>query len=101
MRKKGEGGRVRKERRQNFKSVNCCCFVEVSLSFGFEGVGGLNVTNVRREIIPLLMSRVRERALAEGFSFNMGDAKCPRVCGRTKLSGRCVHSEKVREVGRG
>ena len=40
------------------------------------------------------------RALAEGFSFNMGDAKCPCVCRRTKLSGRCVHSEKDRKVGR-
>ena len=59
------------------------------------------MTDVRGERIPLLWSSVRERALAEGFSFNMGDAKCPRVCGRTKLSGRCVHSEKVREVGRG
>ena len=59
------------------------------------------MTDVRREIIPLLWGRVRERTLAKGFSFNMGDAKCPCVCRRTKLSGRCVHSEKVTEVGRG
>ena len=50
--------------------------------------------------ISLLWSSVRETALAEGFSFNMGDTKCPCVCRRTKLSGRGVHSEKVRELGR-
>ena len=58
------------------------------------------MTDVRRERIPLLWSRVRERMLAKGFSFNMEDAKCPFACRRTTLSGRCVHSEKVREVGR-
>ena len=76
-------------------------FVEVSVLCSFEGIGGLNVTDVRRESIPLLWNRVRERTLAKGFSFNMEYAKCPCVCRRTKLSGRCVHSEKVREVGRG
>ena len=30
-----------------------------------------------------------------------GDAKCQCVCRRTKLSERGVHSEKVREIGRG
>ena len=59
------------------------------------------MTDVRRERIPLLWSRVRERTLAKGFSFNMGDARCPCVCRRKKLSGRCVHIEKVKEVGRG
>ena len=59
------------------------------------------MTDVRRERIPLLWSRVRERTLVRGFSFNMGDAMCPCVCRRTKFSWRCVHSEKVREVGRG
>ena len=59
------------------------------------------MTDVRRERIPLLWSRIRERTLAKGFSFNMGDVKCPGVCRRTKLSERCVHSKKVREVGRG
>ena len=54
-----------------------------------------------RDRILLPWSRVRERTLAQGPSFNMEDAKCPCVCRRTKLSGRCVHSEKVREVGRG
>ena len=57
--------------------------------------------DVRRERIPLLWSRVKERTMATGFSFNMGDAECLCVCRRTKLSGRCVHSEKVGEVGRG
>ena len=59
------------------------------------------MNDVRKERIPLLWSRVRERDLTKDFSFNIGDAKCPCVCRRTKLSGRCVHSEKVREVGRG
>ena len=58
------------------------------------------MTVVRRERIPLLWSRVRERTLAKGFSFNLRDAKCPCVCRRMKLSGRCVNSENVREVGR-
>ena len=87
---------VRKERRHDFKSVNVVLFVEVSL-----GMEELNVTDVRRERIPLLWSRERERTLSKGFSFNVGNAKCPCVCRRTKLSRRCVHSEKVREVGRG
>ena len=59
------------------------------------------MADVRRERIPLLWSNVRERALAKGFTFNMGDAKCTCVCRRTSLSGRCVHGEKVREVGSG
>ena len=92
---------ARKERRQNSKSVVVVLFVEVSLKCSFKGTKGLSVTDVRRERIPLLLSRVRERTLAKGFSFNMGDAKCPCVCRRTKFSGRCVHSKKVREVGRG
>ena len=53
--------------------------------------------DVSRERIPLLWSGVGERALVKSFSFRMGDAKCPYVCRRMKLSGRCVHSEKVRE----
>ena len=80
---------------------HCSIVVEVSLYRRFEGMGALNVTAVRRRRIPLLWSRVREGTLSKGFNFNMGDAKCPCVCRRTKLSGRCVHSEKVREVGRG
>ena len=48
--------------------------------------------DVRWEIISLLWNTVREKELAKGFSFNMGDAKCPCVCRR---------SENVREVGRG
>ena len=67
--------------------------VDVSLLRSFEGMGGLNVTDVLREIIPLLWSRVRERTLAKGFSFNMGDAKCPRVCRGTKLFGRLGRRE--------
>ena len=58
------------------------------------------LADVRGERIPLLWSIVRKRALAEAFSFNMGDAEYPCVYRRTKLPGRGVHSEKVREIGR-
>ena len=75
--------RVRNEGRQYLKSVVVLLFVEVNFGRSFEGMGGLNVTDVRTEKIALLWSRVRERTLAEGFSFNMGDAKCPCVCRRT------------------
>ena len=54
-----------------------------------------------RERIPLLWSTVREKALSKGFSFNTRDAKCPYVCRRTKLPGRGVHSEKVKDIVRG
>ena len=47
---------VRKDRRQNLKSVVVVLFVEVSFSCGFEGIGGLNVTDVRGERVPLLWS---------------------------------------------
>ena len=57
------------------------------------------MTDVRRERIPLLWSTVKETALAKGFCSNMGDTKYPCVCRRTKLPGRGVHSEKVRELG--
>ena len=58
------------------------------------------MVDFRRERILLLSSTVRKRVLAKGFSFNIGVAKCPCVCRRTKLCGRCVHSEEVREVRR-
>jgi len=52
--------------------------------------------DVRRKRVLLLWSTIRERPLAKGFSFNMGDAaKYPCVCRRTKLRGRCVDSENV------
>ena len=51
---------VRKERRQNLKSVVVVLFVEVSLERSFEGMEGLNMTDVRRKRMPLLWSRVRE-----------------------------------------
>ena len=78
------------------KSIVVALFVEVS----FEGMGGLNVTDVRRERTPMLWSTVRRRALAKGFYFEHDDTKYPCVCRRTKLAGRGVHSEKVREIGR-
>ena len=59
---------------------------------------GLNVTDVRRRKFHCFGAR--EWVLAKGFSFNMGDAECPFVYRRTKLSVRGVHSDKVREVGR-
>ena len=51
---------VRKERRQNLKSVVVVLFVEVSLGRSFEGMEGLNMTDVRRKRMPLLWSRVGE-----------------------------------------
>jgi len=63
-------------------------------------MGVFNVTDVRRERIPLVWSTVGETALAKGFCSNMGDTKYVCVCGRTKLRGRGVHCEKVREIGR-
>ena len=46
------------------------------------------MTDVRRERIPLLWSRARERTLAKGFSFNMMNEKCPCVCRRTRCCDR-------------
>ena len=63
-------------------------------------MGRLHVTDVRRKKIILLWSTVRERALVKGFSFDMADMKYSCVCRRTKLPGRGVHSEKVRDIGR-
>ena len=40
-----------------------------------EGMGGMNVMDVRREIIPSLWSTVREGAFAKSSSFTMGDTK--------------------------
>jgi len=43
------------------------------------------------ELIPLLWSTAGERALARGFSFNMGGMKYPCVCSRRmQLPGRDV-----------
>ena len=56
-------------------------YTEMSLQCSFEGVGGLNVQDVRREGLPLLWSMVRERALARGFHFKIGmRIKCLCVC---------------------
>ena len=46
------------------------------------------------------MDQSKIKNMAKGFSLNMESVKCPCVCRRKKLSGRCVHSKKVREVGR-
>ena len=45
-----------KEKRQTLKSVVVVLFVEVGLLRSSEGTGGLNVTDVRRKRIPLLLS---------------------------------------------
>ena len=47
-------------RRPNLKSLVVVLFVEVSFQRSFEGMGGLNATDVRRERIPLLWSTVGE-----------------------------------------
>ena len=69
-------------------------------------MGGINVTDVTREIIPLLWSRVRERAFIREmfpllwsravreleerwlkvFSFKMGSAKYSCVCKRRTIN---------------
>ena len=69
---------------------------------GFEGMEGLDVTDVRQEQIPqaLLWSTVGETVLAKGFCSTMGDMENLCVCRRTKLPGRGAHSEKVRETDR-
>ena len=75
-------------------------YVEVSFYHRFEGVriecDGCHIW----ELISLLWSTVGETALAKGFYFIMGDTKYPCFHRRTKLPGRGVYSEKVREVGR-
>ena len=61
---RGGGGQVK---RQNLKSL-MVLFIEVS----FEGMEGLNVTDVRRERIPLLWSAIGKTDLSKGFCSNMG-----------------------------
>ena len=60
-------------------------------------MGGLNVTDVRWERIPLalLWSTVGETVLAKGFCSTMGDMENLCVCRRTQLPGRGAHSEKL------
>ena len=41
-----------------------------------------------------------ERELAKGFGINMVNAMCHCVCRRKGLTGRVVHGEKVREIGK-
>ena len=56
-------------------------YAEMSLQCSFEGVGGLNVQDVRRKGLPFLWHMVRERVLARGFNFNMEmQIKCLCVC---------------------
>ena len=75
-------------------------FVE-KYSEEFCGTRGLNMTAVRRKRIPLFRNSETKSELGKGFSFNVGDAKCPCVSRRRKPHGRSVHSEKVIEVVRG
>ena len=48
----------------------------------------------------LRISRLWWTALAKGLCPNLWDRKHPWFCRRTRLRGRCVHSERVREIGR-
>ena len=59
----GGGGQVR---RQNLKSLIVVLFEAVSFLRSFECTGGLNVTDDRRERIPLLWSTV-------------GEPRCPKA----------------------
>ena len=66
-------------------------YTEMSLQCSFEGVGGLNVLDVRREGLPLLWSMVRERALARGFHFKIGmRIKCLCLTGSQVYFHLCV-----------
>ena len=58
------------------------------------------MTDVRREVIPLLWCTGGETAVAKGFCSNVGDTKYLCVYRRTKLPRRRVHSEKVIKIGR-
>jgi len=65
-----KGSIKRREKGTNLRSlVFAMLFVAVSFSRSFEGMRGLNVTDVRRERIPLLRNTVGKRAVAKGFSF--------------------------------
>ena len=57
----------------------------------------MNVRDVRNATALCI---VRETALTQGLCSNMGDVKYPCVSRRTKLTGRGVHSEKFRGIGR-
>ena len=59
-------------------------------------MGGMNVTDITKETIPLSMSTVRQSRLAKGF--NLLTWGC--VSERTTLPGRAVHSD-IRELGKG
>ena len=62
----------------------------------------MSVMDVRREIIPLLWSTSLGKRASPNVLvlINMGNTKSLCVCRRTKLPGRGVHSEKVREIGK-
>ena len=66
----------------------------------FECMGGLNVTDVRREQISFLWSTVGKTTLAKRFCSNMEDTKDPCVCRWTKLPREGVHNEKGGKIGR-
>ena len=59
------------------------------------------MTDFRRKGIPLLWSTIRERALVESFYFNMGDAKYPCVCRRTKLHSENKGQSNRQDVSQG
>ena len=55
--------------------------------------------DVRREKIYFLWNTVNEH-WPKGFSSKIGNVEYLYFCRRTKLPGRGIHSEKVRETGR-
>ena len=86
------------KRKTELKSLVC----RVVLTH-FEGMAGLNVTDVRREIIPLLWNIVRERALAIFFFFfflNMRRYKISVCLLKNGAARNGLHSGKVREISR-
>ena len=74
-------------------------FAEASFYCSFEGMAGLNVTDVRRERIPLVWSTVRESRPMD-FVGTWETQSIQVFCRRTKLSGRGVHGKKARELSR-
>ena len=62
-----------------------------------QGMGGLNVKDVKKVRLPLLWSTVGEAALAKGFCSNMGGTKYPCVCGTMNcLEG--VYTVRIRSI---
>ena len=81
----GGGGEARI---QNVKSLVEVLCAKVSSKRRFEGMGGLNVMEVRRERVPLLWRTVSERAFAKGLSAKGLSAKGKGAGDPTPSMGR-------------